>query len=82
MWWSESDGCTEAMCNVRKLSLNKKKLLNILAARATLHGIFAASPVSLHSPYTCLAARPLVLYLGAGCPGSPVAGGVCRFAMA
>ena len=63
-------------------ALPKKKLLNNLAARATLHSIFAATPASLPSPSTCLAARPLVLYLGAGCSGFPVADGVYRFSTA
>ena len=40
----------------------RKKILYILAARATLHIYPAATPASLITPSTCLAARPLVLY--------------------
>ena len=42
----------------------QKKLLKDLAARTTLHVYSAATPASLITPSTGLAARSLLLYLG------------------
>ena len=63
------------MC-IRDSYYTSKKLLNILTTRVDLNRHLAATPAPFFTSSSCLAARPLVLYLGARDVVFPVAGGV------
>mgnify|MGYP003688430159 CR=1 FL=1 len=55
----------------KDLNKIREKILNHLATHASLHVYPAAMPAPFIAPSTCLAARPLVLYLGAQRLGFP-----------
>ena len=61
---------------VRKWYFPRVIFLNILTTHAALDVSLAATPAPLPTPSSCLAAHPLVLYLGAWGSGFPVTGGV------